>query len=142
MDPDNTGWWILNIDGASRSTGAGVGLQLKAPTGEMIEHDIQLDFPTSNNKTEYEAILVGIDLVTSVSSEKIIIRSDSQLVVGKVNEEYETRDQCMIKYVCLESFTAWKLEHIPRGSNERENTLAIVATSLLIKEMIFLPVYY
>ena len=33
------------------------------------------------------------------------------------------QDQRMIKYVCLvklrlESFAAWKLEHIPRGSNE------------------------
>ena len=55
----------------------------------------------SNNETKYEAILAGIDLVTSVSSEKIIIRSDFQLIVGQVNEEHETRDYRMIKYVCL-----------------------------------------
>ena len=67
----------------------------------MIEHVIRLDFPMSNNETKYEAILAGIDLVTSVSSEKIIIRSDFQLVVGQVNEEYETRDYHMIKYVSL-----------------------------------------
>ena len=27
---DNNGWWILNVDGASRQSGARVGLQLKA----------------------------------------------------------------------------------------------------------------
>ena len=53
----------------------------------------------------------------------------------------------MIKYVCmvklrLESFAAWKLEHIPRGSNERADALAVVAASLPIKETVFLPVYY
>ena len=94
--------------------GARVGLQLKALTGERIEHAIRLDFPPSNNETKYEAILVGIDLTTSLSLEKIIIRSDTQLVVGQENEEYEMRDQRMIKYVCLvklrlEIFTAWKL---------------------------------
>ena len=53
----------------------------------------------------------------------------------------------MIKYVCLvklrlESFAAWKLEHISRGSNERANALAVVAASLLIKETVFLLIYY
>ena len=72
------------MDGASPQTGAGVGLQLKAPTGERVEQAIRLDFPTSNNETEYEAILVGIDLAQSISSEKLLICSDSQLVVGQV----------------------------------------------------------
>ena len=82
MNLDSVGWWILIVDGASRQTGAGVRLQLKAPIGEMIEHAIRLDFPSSNNETEYEPILAGNDLAASVSSKKIIIRSDSQLVVG------------------------------------------------------------
>ena len=80
------------MDGALRQTGVGQGLQLKAQTGEIIEQAIRLDFLASNNKAEYEAIIVGIDLSIFVSSEKIIIRSDFQLVVGQVNEEYETRD--------------------------------------------------
>ena len=53
----------------------------------------------------------------------------------------------MAKYVCLvkllvESFVAWKLEHIPRGSNEKADALAPVATSLPTKETMLLPVYY
>ena len=73
------------MDGASRQTGAGLGLQLRALTREIIEQTIRLDFPTSNNEAEYEAIIITIDLVISVSSEKIIIRSDSRLVVEQVN---------------------------------------------------------
>ena len=26
MEPDNSGWWTLNVDGASRQTGADLGL--------------------------------------------------------------------------------------------------------------------
>ena len=53
----------------------------------------------------------------------------------------------MTKYICLvklrlESFVAWKLEHIPRGSNENEDALAAVAASLPTKENMFLLVYY
>ena len=65
------------MEDASCQTGAGVNLQLKAPIGEMIEHAIGLDFPVSNNETEYEAILAGINLTKSVSVEKLIIRNDS-----------------------------------------------------------------
>ena len=69
------------MDGASKQTGVGVILQLKAPTGERIEQAIRLDFPASNKEVEYEAILAGVDHTISVSSEKIIIQRDSQLVV-------------------------------------------------------------
>ena len=81
------------MNGASRQTRDEISLQLKSPTGERIEQAIRLDFPTSNNEIEYEAILAGIDLAKSVSSEKLIIHNDSQLVVGQVNGEYETQDQ-------------------------------------------------
>ena len=70
------------MDKASRQTGAGVGLQIKALTKERVEQAIQLDFLASNNETKYEAILAGINLAQSVSSEKLLIRSDSQQVVG------------------------------------------------------------
>ena len=79
---DNSGWWILNVDGTSRQTGAGLRQQLKAPTKEMKEQAIILDFPASNNEAEYETIIARLDLAISVSSEKIIIRSKSQFVVG------------------------------------------------------------
>ena len=101
MEPDSSGWWTLNVDGDSRKTGVGLELQLKALTEEVIGQDIRLNFSASNNEAEYEAIIIGLDLTIFVSSEKIVIRSDSQLVVGLVNREYETKDQHMSKYVSL-----------------------------------------
>ena len=137
----------MNVDGASQQTEAGLGLQLKAQIGEIIEHALRLDFSTSNNEAEYGVIITGIDLAISVSSEKIIIRSDSQLVVGQVNGDYETRDQRMTKYVSLVTlrlgnFMAWRLDHVSRDSNEKADALAAMATSLWIKETVLLPVYY
>ena len=70
------------MDGASHQIGVGVSLQLKSPIGERIERAIRLDFFASNNETEYEAILAGVNLAKSVYSEKHIICNDSQLVVG------------------------------------------------------------
>ena len=52
----------------------------------------------------------------------------------------------MTKYVSLvnlhlRSFIAWWLEHIPRNSNEKADTLAVVVASLQIKATVLLPVY-
>ena len=53
----------------------------------------------------------------------------------------------MAKYVSLvkqhlSSFSAWKLEHIPRDSNEKADTFAVVDASFLMTEIVFLPIYY
>ena len=37
---------------------------------------------------------------------------------------------------------AWKLEHIPRDSNDRANALAVITASIPINETAFLPIYY
>ena len=42
----------------------------------------------------------------------------------------------------LSTLPTWKLEHVPRDSNERADALAAVAASLPIKETIYLPIYY
>ena len=77
MSLDNLNWWILNVDGASRQTGAGICLQLKSSAGENIEKVICLGFNASNNESEYEAILARIELEATVSVDKLLIQSDS-----------------------------------------------------------------
>ena len=144
--PENSNLWTLNLDGASRQTGAGISLQLKTPTEERIIQAIRLGFNASNNESEYEALLSGIELVAAISADKLLIQSDSQLVVGQVKEEFESRDPRMEKYVsqvkqCLGSFLIWKLEHVPRNCNDKADALATMAASLPITETIFPPIY-
>ena len=145
--PGSSNWWILNIDRASRQIEAGIGLQLRSPSRDKIELAIRLGFGASNNESEYETIIAGLELATTLSVDNLLIRNDSQLVVGQVNEEFESRDPRMVKYVSwvkqhLSSFQVWKLEHIPKDRNERADALSSVASSLPLTKTIFLPIYY
>ena len=145
--PDKKGWWTLCVDGASRQSGTGIGLQLTSPTGERIEHAVRLGFSATNNESEYEATIAGLKLVLAMGADSLSIQSNSQLVVGQVNAEFESRDPRMMKYASLvkqklNAFSAWKLEHVPWGCNERADDLASVAASLPITETSFLPIYY
>ncbi|RVW83019.1 hypothetical protein CK203_042508 [Vitis vinifera] len=139
-------WWTLRVDGASRSSGSGVGLLLQSPTGEHLEQAIRLGFSASNNEAEYEAILSGLDLALALSVSKLRIYSDSQLVVKHVQEEYEAKDARMARYLAtvrdtLQQFTEWKIEKIKRADNRRADALAGIAASLPIKEAILLPIH-
>ena len=40
----------------------GAGVVLLSPEGDVVECMIRLDFPTTNNEAEYEALVAGIDL--------------------------------------------------------------------------------
>ncbi|RVX18537.1 Retrovirus-related Pol polyprotein from transposon 17.6 [Vitis vinifera] len=139
-------WWTLRVDGASRSSGSGVGLLLQSPTGEHLEQAIRLGFSASNNEAEYEAILSGLDLALALSVSKLRIYSDSQLVVRHVQKEYEAKDSRMARYLAkvrstLQQFTEWTIEKIKRADNRHADALAGIAASLPIKEAILLPIH-
>ena len=145
--PNETSWWTLSVDGASRQTGADIGLQLTSPTGERIEHAVRLGFSATNNESEYEAMIARLELALAMGVDDLSVQSDSQLVVGQVNAEFESRDPRMEKYASLikqklNTLSAWKIEHVPRGCNERADALATVVASLPIRETVFLPIYY
>ena len=80
--PNEMCWWTLSVDGASRQTGASIGLQLTSPTGERIEHAVWLGFSTTNKESEYEAMIVGLELAPAMGTNNLSVQSDLQLVVG------------------------------------------------------------
>ena len=49
--------WKVHVDGASNQKGSGVGLVLMSPKKVVIEKSLRLDFSTTNNEPEYEALL-------------------------------------------------------------------------------------
>lgn len=71
------------------------------PKGIKVEHSFRLGFKTSNNETEYEALLVELRATLSFGSQKLEIYSDSRLVVSQVEGSFEAKDLQMIIYFKL-----------------------------------------
>ena len=49
---------------------------------------IQLEFHITNNKAEYKALIVGLDLAGVAGVENMIIHYDSQVITSQVNGNY------------------------------------------------------
>ena len=84
---------MVNIDGSSTKDSAGIGVVLKSPEGDTIKQAVRLQYPTTNNEAEYEALLAGLKMEKALGATELDALSDSQLVVGQVNEDYEGRMQ-------------------------------------------------
>ena len=63
-----------------------MGLVIISPVKIIIEKSLRLGFLATNNKAEYEALLVGITMVQKMGGKIVEIFSDSRLVVGQVKE--------------------------------------------------------
>ena len=54
-----------------------------------------LDFPTTNNETDYEALIAGLDLAKAAGATSVVIYCDSQVVTNQVNGDYECKGERM-----------------------------------------------
>ena len=101
----------------------------------VMEKSLWLGFLATSNEVKYEALLAGMAMVNKLKGEVIEVYSDSRLVMGQVNGEFEAQDECMQRYLvrvrqARVQFTGFTLKQIPRGQNSNANSLAMLATSL------------
>ena len=106
---------------------------LLSPEGDVVECMIRLDFPTTNNEAEYEALVAGLDLARAVGAISIVIYYDSQVITNQVNGDYECKGERMKRYLDqvkgrVDDLQA-KIVQIPRGENEQADRLAKAASA-------------
>ena len=126
--------WKVYIDGAANQKGSGVELILVSPKKITIEKSLRLGFSTTNNKAEYEALLMGMAMVQKMGEKAVEAFSDSRLVVDQVKGKFEAKDEIMRGYLSQvrhlqSSFESFNLLHISRSGNTYANSLATLATS-------------
>jgi ribonuclease HI len=76
-----------------------VGVILRNPEGQEFGFAIKLDFVTTNNEAKYKAIIAGLALSREMGAANVEIRSDSQVVVGQVQGQFDTQEDRMARYL-------------------------------------------
>ena len=80
------------MDGSSTQHAGGIGVVLQSLEGDKLKHKVHLQYHTTNNQVEYEALLKGFELAKSVKAKSILVLGDSQLIMGQVNGTYEAKE--------------------------------------------------
>jgi hypothetical protein len=59
-------YWTINFDGSLQLQGAGVGILLTSPKRVSFKYVLQMHVSVSNNAAEYEALLHGLRIDTTL----------------------------------------------------------------------------
>jgi ribonuclease HI len=105
------------MDGSSQCQRSGVGVVLISTQKKKFQYAVKLDFVTTNNEVEYEAVLAGLAIAREVGAIDVKIRSDSQVVVGQISGEFAAQEDRLTKYLekvhglqsCFRSMTITKI---------------------------------
>jgi ribonuclease HI len=123
----------MYFDGSYTLKGAGAGVVLIPPEGDVLKYAIQLEFSATNNIAKYEGLVNGLRLAKDLGIRRLLIKEDSQLVAKKVQKEYDCNSEMMVKYlaeVCRmeKFFDGFKVWYVPRLDNHDADHLAWIAS--------------
>jgi ribonuclease HI len=119
----------MYIDSSLKLGGGGAGLHFISKKGEQLKYVFQILFEVSNNEAEYEALLHGLRLAVSLGIKRLLVYSDSLLVVQQVNKEWDVNKDTMDAYVAevrkLENkFSGLEIHHVIRDNNVGTDVLS------------------
>jgi ribonuclease HI len=119
-------------DGASRGNPgeSGIGIVVRDGDSEVLFTMNGYIGLATNNVAEYRALLALLQRVKDMECARLVVHSDSELMVRQVNGQYKVKDEQLRKYhrqvtaaISALPFPV-ELKHIPRHENRDADRLA------------------
>jgi ribonuclease HI len=125
--------WKLFFYGWACREGQGIGVVLVSPRGAIFETSAHSEYFWTNNQAKYEAILLGLQILSSMGVKHVEAFGDSLLVVQQVSGIYQCFDGSLNAYLdkCMEiiaSFSDFTVQHVSRDENTVTNDFAYQAS--------------
>ncbi|XP_075086304.1 uncharacterized protein LOC142169011 [Nicotiana tabacum] len=131
--------WKIYFDGATHREGAGAGIMFITSQGEVLPYSFTLTQQCSNNVTEYQALILGPEMVMDIKQLQLQVFGDSKLVINHILGSYEVKKPEFVphhKYA--QRLVSWlgevTIQHVPRKENKRDNALAALASTLSLPD--------
>lgn len=122
--------YVLQADGAARGNPgpAGAGAVLFAPDGSVVAELRKPLGTATNNRAEYEALVIGLEEARRRGIDDLVIKLDSELLVKQMRGEYRIRNEALRplaqRAIRLIAELGARIEHVPRERNAHADRLA------------------
>lgn len=123
--------WLVMIDGAARGNPgpAGCGAVICDDKGAVVRELSRYLGHATNNVAEYEALVMGLEALIELKRNRIVVQSDSQLLVRQLNGEYRVKNEKLsLLYQratgLLRQFNSYRIVHVRRELNKAADRLA------------------
>ena len=77
----------MYFDGSLNIDGIGAGIYFILPSGDKLRYVLWIYFRASNNIVEYEVALHGLRIAIEPSDKRLMLYSDSALVINQLNKD-------------------------------------------------------
>jgi ribonuclease HI len=122
---------IINTDGAARGNPgpAAIGVTIRDQNGRLLASISRGIGRTTNNQAEYRAIIAGLEKAVSLGARRVLVKSDSELVVRQLQGRYKIKNTALRplyqEIVRLAgSLDTFEIAYIPREENAEADSLA------------------
>ena len=91
-----------------------------SPKGIKTTLSFNLSFKCTNNEAEYEALVIGLEILMKLGAQEVHIIGNSQLVLQQLTGEYKCNNLLSTPYYTvstqlLDSFHSMDFEYVPKG---------------------------
>ncbi|CAL9028772.1 unnamed protein product [Prunus brigantina] len=66
-------YWTMYFDGSSTESRSGAGVVIESPQGQRWQFAFQLDFRCTNNQAEYEALIIGLEILQGMKATRVLV---------------------------------------------------------------------
>jgi ribonuclease HI len=127
--------WTLKFDSSSTSMSSGAGVVLIRENGETIAKSFKLDFPCSNNASEYEAYITGLVIAHGMRIKHLRVIGDSNLIICQAKGEFSLKEPSLAPYRALAQrlegkFSTFEIVHALRSENRYADALAALGSQV------------
>jgi hypothetical protein len=79
--------WKIYFDGSLKLGGAGAGVLFITPEEKQLKYVLQILWQAINNEAEYEALIHGLRIATSLEIKRLLVYGDLVVVINQVNKD-------------------------------------------------------
>ncbi|KAH0639695.1 hypothetical protein KY285_036281 [Solanum tuberosum] len=131
--------WKMYFDGAAHRGGAGASVVLITSQEEILPFSFTLKQCCSNNVTEYQALILGLEMAVDMMQLNLQVFGDSQLVINQLLGSYEVKNPELRPYHdYAQNLIGWlgsvTLQHVRRTENKKADALVALASTLTLPD--------
>jgi ribonuclease HI len=91
----------MYFDGSLKLGGAGVGVLFISLERKQLKYVLHILWQATNNEADYEALIHGLRIATSLGIKRLLVYGDSAMVINQVNKDWDCSKNNMDIY-CAE----------------------------------------
>jgi ribonuclease HI len=128
------GMWNMHFNGSCSNEGNKDGIILYSPVGKIHNFSYRLEFVCTNNVTEFEALLLGIENAYNLGCGHLTVFGDFELVVNLVCKIYSPRKNLMKHYTqtvwaLISNLLSFTITHVKRELNSMADRFVVFVAS-------------